>query len=86
MSFFEVGKKYFIRTVTMAHTGLLEGINDKELLLSSAAWIADTGRFHDALKTGVFDEIEPFVNPIIVNRDAIIDATVFDFELPMIQK
>ena len=85
-SFFKVGRKYFIRTVTMHVVGRLCGINDKELTLSTASWIADSGRFHNALKEGDFDEIEPFVNDIIVNRSAIIDATEWSHDLPTEQK
>jgi len=81
-----VGRSYFIRTVTMHLVGKLESITDKELVLSSASWIADSGRFHDALKTGLFDEIEPFVNNVIVNRNGIIDATIWDHVLPKEQK
>lgn len=81
-----VGKKYFIRTVTMHLVGKLIKITDKELLLEDASWIADSGRFHDALKTGEFDEIEPFVNDVIVNRNSVIDATEWRFDLPKEQK
>jgi hypothetical protein len=38
------------------------------------------------LKTGLFDEIEPFVNNVIVNRNGIIDATIWDHVLPKEQK
>lgn len=81
-----VGKKYFIRTVTMHLVGKLIKITDKEMLLEDASWIADSGRFHDALKTGEFDEIEPFVNDVIVNRNSVIDATEWRFDLPKEQK
>lgn len=52
----------------MTVTGKLEKVFDNELLLSNAAWIADTGRFHNAVKDGSFDEVEPFVNDVIVGR------------------
>jgi hypothetical protein len=43
--------------------------------LEDAAWIADTGRFADALKSGKFNEVEPFPDgQVIVGRGAIIDA------------
>jgi hypothetical protein len=86
ISFFEIGEKYLIRTVTMYLTGIVRDINEKELLLSNAAWIADTGRFHDALKNGTFSEIEPFIDDVIVNRESIVDATKWRFELPLTQK
>ena len=81
-----IGENYFIRTVTMHLTGKLEKITDKELVLSNAAWIADSGRFYNSLKSGNFSEIEPFVNNIIVNRNSLIDATVFSHPLPDNQK
>lgn len=83
---FEIGANYLIRTVTMAITGKLKNVGDKELTFSDAAWIADTGRFHDALKDiDVFKEVEPFVNDAILGRGSIIDATIIK-DLPKIQK
>ena len=75
-------KKYFIRTVTMHLVGKLKFVSDKELVLSSASWVADSGKFHNALKNGKLEEVEPFVNDVIVNRASIIDATVWDHDLP----
>lgn len=85
-SAFHIGTAYFIRTVTFSHVGLLQSINQHDLVLSKASWVADTGRFHDALKTGVFDEIEPFVNDVIINRKSIVDATMWQHKLPEKQK
>ena len=82
---FEVGEKYFIRTVTMHVVGKLEKMDDKELLLSSCAWVADSGRFHNALKDGTLSEVEPFVDDVIVNRTAVIDATKWRHALPLVQ-
>lgn len=76
-SHWEIGKCYLIRTVTMIDTGRLVSLTDKELVLESAAWIADTGRFSDALAYAEFNEVEPFPDgKIILNRAAIIDAVV----------
>ena len=70
-----IGKIYLIRTVTMIQTGRLVAVGDKELVLDNAAWIADTGRFSDALKTCNFSEVEPFpLGQVIVGRGAVIDA------------
>lgn len=84
--FWEIGKNYFIRTVTMHMVGKLIAISDKEILLENASWVADSGRFHDAMRDGTLDEVEPFVNDIIVNRTAVIDATVWNHALPTEQK
>ena len=82
----EVGKLYFIRTVTMHLIGKIEKVTDKELLLSSASWVADSGRFYDAIKTGNLNEVEPFVSDVIVGRGSIIDATEWSHSAPKEQK
>ena len=83
---FEIGKCYLLRTVTYFYTGRITSITDTDIVLEDAAWIADTGRFHDALKTGIFHEVEPFVDHVIVLRGTIVDATVWKFDLPRVQK
>ena len=84
--FFNIGKNYLIRTVTMIYTGKLKAVSDKEILIVDASWIADTGRFHDALKSCDFLEVEPFINDVIIGRNAIVDATIIDGLLPNEQK
>lgn len=70
-----LGKIYLIRTVTMIDTGILVAVTDKELVLEEAAWIADTGRFSDALEKAEFNEVEPFpAGRVIINRSCVIDA------------
>ena len=78
----EIGSQYLIRTVTMIQTGRLIYIDDKELVLEDAAWIADTGRFNEAVKGSAFNEIEPFEHDVIIGRGAIVDATIWPYELP----
>ena len=82
----EIGESYLIRTVTHIQVGKLEDINDKEIILSSASWVADTGRFHKMLKEGLHvvenSEIEPFLDDIIINRGAMIEATKYRHQLP----
>ena len=72
----EIGGNYFIRTVTMAQTGRLIAVYAQEIVLEDAAWIADTGRFAQAVATGNFSEIEPFPDnhKVIVGRSSIVDA------------
>lgn len=71
-----VGKNYFIRTVTHHHTGRLVAVYPAELVMEDAAWIADDGRFADALKNETFNEVEPFPSgrQIIIGRGSVIDA------------
>lgn len=81
-----IGEQYLIRTVTMMQTGRLVYIDDKELVLEDAAWIADSGRFSNALKEGTFNEVEPFDSEVIIGRAAIVDAAPFKSKLPRSQK
>ena len=71
----EIGKTYLIRTVTMIDTGRVVAVTEHEIVLEDAAWIADTGRFSQALAAAEFSEVEPFpCGRVIVGRGSIIDA------------
>lgn len=78
-----IGETYFIRTATHAHTGRLAAVCPQELVIADAAWIADTGRFSEALKTCNFAEVEMFPkgHSVVIGRGALIDAVMID-ELP----
>jgi hypothetical protein len=86
-SAWEIGKNYLIRTVTMIDTGRLVAINERWIVLEDAAWIADTGRFSDALVSGDFGEVEPFPEGrIMIGCGAVIDVVPLDAPLPRVQK
>ena len=71
-----IGKKMFIRTVTMHLAGEIAGVYEHELVLVKASWIADSGRLSDFLRNhSAPDEVEMFVNPVIVGRASVVDAT-----------
>ena len=75
---YEIGGKYFIRTVTHHFTGKLVEVFKDELVLEDVAWIADDGRLADALKSKEFAEVEPYPDGrVIIGRGSIIDAFVF---------
>jgi hypothetical protein len=82
---FRVGMKVFARTVTYHVTGEITEVNGKWLTLKTAAWIADSGRFADALRSCNFEEVEPFAGAVYLNTDSITDATEID-TLPEGQK
>lgn len=79
--FFEIGKCYFIRTVTLYQVGRVVAISGQFLKLEDASWIADTGRFSAALKSGEFSEIEP-VGESYINISSIIDSFPWPHKLP----
>lgn len=84
----QVGEKVLIRTVTHYHTGRVVGVGAQFVLLEDAAWITDTGRFHNALAKGtsILNEIEPFPDGCRVAIGAIVDIAPWPHELPRIQK
>ena len=81
---YEVGGNYFIRTVTHHLTGRLVGVYDDELVIEDAAWIADDGRYEQAVKEGKFSEVEPYADGmrVIVGRGSLIDAVKVGWALP----
>ena len=79
------GSKYLFRSVTMIYTGEVVDFNDKEILLTKAAWIADTGRWADNLKSCEFSEVEPYYKNVVICRGGLVDYTPID-TLPLEQK
>lgn len=82
---YQIGQAYLIRTVTLYYTGKVKRITPKEIILEDAAWIADTGRFSDALKTGTLNEVEP-MGEVIIGRGSVVDAARWTHKLPMEKK
>jgi hypothetical protein len=85
---FEIGKNYLIRTVTMIDIGEVVEDFDDFVILTKASWIADTGRFMQAMTSGTFNEVEPFPAEarVLVSKSSIIDALQVTFPLPTAQK
>jgi hypothetical protein len=86
--FFEIGKNYIIRTVTMIYTGKLVDVGANELVLVDAAWIPETERFMQFVETGAVRECEPYPDGrrVIIGRGGLMDAVVLEKQLPRIQK
>ena len=83
------GSKVFIRTVTSYYTGEVLEVDEHEITLVNAAWIADTGRFAQAMETGEFSEVEPYPDDheVSVNRGSISDIVRnWPHPLPRLQK
>ena len=81
------GKNVLVRTVTMIYSGRLVGVYPTELVLSDAAWIADAGRWTQAVSSAAFSEVEPYgIAPIVVGRGAVVDVCALGGDLPRSQK
>lgn len=82
----EVGKAYLFRTVTHIELGKVESIHGDFVRLVKASWVADTGRYHDCLKNGELNEVEPYPDYTVVNLSSLINFAPWNHELPTQQK
>lgn len=80
-SFIEVGKCYLFRCVTYHQVGRVRAINANEIILEDASWVANSGLFAPALKTGKLEETE-YTGVTGVKQAAIVDWFPWDHELP----
>jgi hypothetical protein len=80
-----IGMNLFIRTVTYHSVGQVVGIVDGFLVLAGASWVADSGRFMNALRDGTLNEVEP-VGGMLVAVSAIVDIFPWKHSLPTVQK
>ena len=71
-----IGKNVLIRTVTHHYTGAVTDVTGLTLNIENAAWLADSGRFHEFLKDpDNANEVEPYPNPVTINLYSILDVT-----------
>lgn len=80
-----VGKKFYIRTVTYHLVGEVKKRMGAFLELSGASWVADSGRFMNAIKDGDLSEVEP-VGTAWVNLSSVVDFFPWKHSLPTKQK
>ena len=76
-----VGEKYFFRTVTYHMTGRVKKVIGSILELENASWIADSGRFMNAIKEGKLNEVEP-VGRAYININTVVDFFPWKHPLP----
>jgi hypothetical protein len=86
---FRKGKSYFFRAVTYHLVGEIVTIETSPagvwVELKNASWIADSGRFTQAIKDGKLNEVEP-VGKAYLNLASVTDAFPWVHELPKEQK
>lgn len=80
-----MGEKFFFRTVTYHLTGRVKKVMGSILELENAAWIADSGRFMEAIKEGKLNEVEP-VGRAFINVNSLVDFFPWKHALPDKQK
>ena len=80
-----VGKSFFLRTVTYHMVGTVTRTFGQIVQLENASWVADSGRFMDAIKDGNLLEVEP-VGEWYVNMATVTDFGQWKHALPTEQK
>jgi hypothetical protein len=84
-----IGDTFFIRTVTYHLVGELKTVTPQELVLKGGTvmWVADDGRFTEAMSKGVFAETEIYGDQdVIVGRGSITDAMRLKVNIKVVQK
>ena len=81
-----VGNAYFFRTVTYHMIGKVVAQHANNLVeLDDASWVADSGRFMQAIKSGTLNEVEP-VGKAYINLKSVTDFFPWIHALPVDQK
>ena len=80
-----VGQKIFVRTVTYHLVGRIEKMVGKMVFMKDASWVADSGRFMQAIKNGTLKEVEP-VGDWFFNIESLVDGCLWKHDLPKEQK
>ena len=80
-----IGFKWYIRTVTYHLVGKVTKRVGQFLVLEGASWVADSGRFMNAIKEGTLSEVEP-VGKALVSLPAIVDVFPWKHSLPSKQQ
>lgn len=80
-----IGKTFFFRTVTYHFVGKVVKTFGSYVQLERASWVADSGRFMQAVKEGSLSEVEP-LGEWYVNMDTVTDFGPWNHALPTKQK
>ena len=82
------GVNVFIRAIPFHYVGLLVDMDDEDIELAHASWVADSGRFADALATGSFEELEPYPGDgqILLRRELCAEISIWPHKLPREQR
>ena len=79
------GLKLYFRTVTYHQVGKVKNVSGRIIQLECASWVADSGRFMQAIKDGKLDEVEP-VGDMYLNFESVVDFFPWKHKLPTEQK
>ena len=69
----QVGDKVVIRAVTFHYVGTVVALDDYDIHLEPAVWLASSNQWSTALRDGDIGEFEPYPHGCFVARAAIVD-------------
>jgi hypothetical protein len=82
-----VGKSFFFRTVTYHIIGKVVKVLPMGILqLEKASWVADSGRFTQAIQNGILDEVEPIGDGWFISLATCTDFGFWKHSLDIQQK
>lgn len=80
---FKPGEKWLFRSVTHYLVGEVVKVWGGQIIeLRNASWVADTGRFSEAMKSGKLEEVEHQEHRCMFNAGSMVDSFEWTFKLP----
>ncbi len=82
----KIGDKVFIRTLTYHYIGEVVEETAEAIILDKTVWVADSGRFTEAIAEGSLNEFEiiGLITPIIKNN--MVDIIPWNHDIPTQRK
>ena len=79
----ELGKTYLFRTVTYHFIGKVKDVTDTDVVFDGpSCWLADSGRFGDAIAKGSISEGEALPDGWAMARGGLIDFGPWEHKIP----
>ena len=82
----KIGDKVFIRCITFHYVGEIVDKDPIHIQLKNASWVADSGRFYNALADGTLSEVEPYPHGVTIMTQSIVDISPWVHDLPTKQQ
>ncbi len=82
-----IDKPVIIRTAGYHYIGVLVDVGPDYFVVTDAVWVADTGRWSQALASGQLGEVEPWPDPtdrVIIGRGLVGDVTQWRHPIPRV--
>jgi len=76
-----IGDVIFIRAITFHYVGRVTRVSENFVHLEEASWVADSGRFGEALSLGTLNDVEP-MGKCMISLNAIVDVAEWRHPLP----